>query len=156
MILMGVLSDYFAADSDAQAASAIDLEAGPGHPTAAFDAVDGKGIDPVVMMGTLQELLTGTPYSEIVRDPRSGKGPAIRDEGEQVVLTLTDGLQAALAEADPERLAPVAQSWSETEEFRGPIPPEEVAYVNTFLVDMSGLARRAQAKSRRLYCWICV
>jgi hypothetical protein len=159
MRCMGVLFDYFAADSDEQAASAIDRLGGPGAATAppapaqTFDTVSVKGIDPAVQMGTLEELLTARPYDDIVEQPRSGHTLAIRDGGERLVLTLTDSLTSALAEASPERLAEVAVPWSRTEEFWGGADPDTLTEI---LRDLAGLARRAQAGSQRLYCWVCV
>ena len=137
---MGVLFDYFAADSDQDAAAVIDRVGGPGSqqvlaPRPAksrwglfgrkdattelasdaqlpvHDTVSGKGIDPVVQLGKLEALLTGRPYAEVVDDPRSGHALEIRDGGERVVCTLTDSL---------------------------------------------ALARRAEANRHRLYCWVCV
>ncbi|MET9274214.1 hypothetical protein [Kribbella sp. NPDC003557] len=156
---MGVLFDYFAADSDEQAASAIDRLGGPGAETApdasaqAFDTVSVKGIDPVVQMGTLEALLTGRSYAEIAAEHRSGTPLAIHDGGERVVLALTDSLTNALAEASPERLAEVAVPWSRTDEFWGSADPD---MLTGFLRDLAGVAGRAQAGSQRLYCWICV
>ena len=57
------------------------------------------GIDPVVQGGTLEELLTGRPYEDIEQDPRWGQSLAVRDGGQRLVLTLTDGLVDALAAA---------------------------------------------------------
>jgi hypothetical protein len=156
---MGVLFDYFAAASDEQAASAIDRVGGPGAETApdasaqAFDTVSVKGIDPVVQMGRLEELLTGRPYDEIAAERRSGQPLAIRDGGERVVLALADSLTNALAEASPERLAEVAAPWSRTEEFWGSADPD---MLTELLRDLAGLAGRAHASNQRLYCWICV
>ncbi len=175
---MGVLYDYFAADSDEHAATAVDLPGGPGGaavqaparrgglfrrrqepvepPSAAetgFDVVSVKGIEPVVQLGTLEELLTGRPYDDIVADPRSGEAVAVRHGGELLVLTLSDTLVAALATATDSRLAEVAVPWSRTEEFWGEGDPDELT---DFLRDLSALARRAQERGQRLYCWVCV
>lgn len=48
------------------------------------DTVSVKGIDPVVQQGTLEALLTGRPYDDVVEDPRSGQVLSVRDEGERV------------------------------------------------------------------------
>jgi hypothetical protein len=95
---MGVLFDYFSAVSDEAAASAIDLLGGPGVPLAGpsqlgaamvnqtwtpkgapFDTVPAEGIDPLVQLGTLEALLTGRDYEQIVAGPRAGQALAIRD-----------------------------------------------------------------------------
>lgn len=183
MLAMGVLFDYFAADSDSEAGSVIDRAGGPGSQTVqvspptggkrglfgrkratpqpfttdpglvAFDTVSVKGIDPVVQLGTLEELLTSRPYDDVVNDPRAGKTVASADGGERLVCTITDSLTTALARASDEELQRVAQPWSQTEEFWGDADPEELTEI---LGELAGLARRAQANGHRLYCWVCL
>ena len=140
---MGVLYDYFIAPGDDEAAATIDRTVGPGQPSSTpekksrglfgrrpkeaattdegspFPTIEDTGIDPVVQGGTLEELLTGRTYEEIEQDPRWGQSLAVRDGGERLVLTVTDGLIDALAQASPERLASAAVPWSQTEEFWG-------------------------------------
>jgi hypothetical protein len=118
-----------------------------------YDTLSVKGIDPVVQLGTLEELLTGRPYDDVVDDPRSGHNLALRDGGERLVVTLTDPLTAALAEASDEILERVARPWSETEEFWNAADPTDLA---EFLKELAGLAQRAQAGDQKLYCWVCV
>lgn len=118
-----------------------------------FDTLSVKGIDPLVQLGTLEELLTGRPYDEVIEDPRSGKDLASANGGERLVLTITDALAAALTQASDERLSEVAVPWSQTEEFWGQADPEVLA---GFLREFAGLARRAQGAGQRLYCWLCV
>jgi hypothetical protein len=145
---MGNLYDYFAAADDEAAASAFDLVGGPS--AGGFDTVGLKGIEPVVQMGTLEELLTGRPYDEIIQDPRQGGDICHReDDGEHGVLSLTDSLAAALADADRQRLAEVAEPWSETEEFWGDADPDILTDV---LWELAELARRARDRGHRLYC----
>ena len=55
--------------------------------------------------------------------------------------------------ATPGRLAEISAPWSKTDEFFGAVEPEDLA---RFLVDLAGLARRADAQGHRLYCWVCV
>jgi hypothetical protein len=55
------------------------------------------GIDPNVMLGTLEALLIRRNDAEIVDGPRAGKALAIADDGVKVVQTFTDELQTALA-----------------------------------------------------------
>jgi hypothetical protein len=120
---------------------------------AVYDTVSVKGIDPVVQLGTLEELLTGRAYDEVVEDPRSGHALATRDAGERLVCTLTGTVATALAGAGSEELQRVAEPWSQTEEFWGDADPEELAEV---LGNLAGLAQRAQANGHHLYCWVCV
>jgi len=118
-----------------------------------FDTVPGKGIDPVVQLGTLEEQLTGRPCDEVVADPRSGHDLAVRDGGERVVVTVTDSLRTALANANDAALERAAEPWSQTEEFWGAADPAELT---VFLKDFARLATRAQDAGQRLYCWVCV
>ncbi|MFJ4267902.1 hypothetical protein [Paenarthrobacter nicotinovorans] len=177
---MGVVFDYFSAASDEEAATVIDRVGGPisqatitppaeprrgifgrkRQPAAVtyqkvgvFDAVSGNGIDPVVQLGTLEELLTGRPFDDVMDDPRSGQALADREGGERLVLTLTEPLCTALATASDEALEQVAIPWSETEEFWNAADP---ALLADFLKDLAGLARRSEASGQRLYCWVCV
>jgi len=68
------------------------------------------------------------------------------------VVTLTDELQTALADADGARLASVAVPWSHTEEFFGQGDPQILAGL---LHELAELARRARNRGERLYCWVC-
>ncbi|MGU3644840.1 hypothetical protein ACLBXX_07700 [Microbacterium sp. C23T] len=179
---MGVMFDYFAAPNDEEAAATIDRPGGPAQPevvpqasparrtlfgrrrpaivsasdsasAVVYDTVSVKGIDPVVQLGTLEGLLTGRTFDDVLADPRTGHDLAIRDGGELLVVTINDAVSAALGTADEGTLEQVAGPWSQTEEFWGRGDPTELA---GFLKDLAGLARRAQASGDRLYCWICV
>lgn len=107
----------------------------------------------MVQGGTLEELLTGRAYEQIEADPRSGQSLAVRDGGERLVLTLTDGLVDALAQASDERLAEVAVPWSQTEEFWGAGDPSVLTPV---LVALSNLCRDARSRDDQVYCWVSV
>lgn len=174
---MGVLYDYFAAPTDDEAAAVIDRLGGPGKASTpappkgrglfgrgrkpdtpddastTYPTVTDTGIDPAVQGGTLEELLTGRAYEQIEEDPRWAQSLAVRDGGERLVLTLTDGLVNALAQASGERLAEVAVPWSETEEFWDAGDPDALA---SQLVDLATLCRDARSRSDRVYCWVSV
>ena len=164
---MAVLFDYFVAPSDSDAAATIDRIGGPGTAVPARPGLFGRrsnvgqaayrtvsaGIDPVVQAGTLEEILTGRHYDELESNPKWGKSLAIRNEGEQLVLTVTDTLIAALADASDDRLAEVAIPWSQTEEFWGAGDPLILAKL---LRDLAELARAARDDRQFVYCWVCV
>lgn len=170
-VRMGVLFDYFSAACDEAAASTISFPGGPGRSAAqptrsgfkirrsrapqqpVFDTVPVKGIDPLVQLGTLEALLTGQDYDQIVAGPRAGHVLANQDGGQRLVVTLTPEIQAALADADAERLASVAIPWSQTDEFWGQGDPDILAGLFGELAD---LARRARARNESLYCWVSV
>jgi hypothetical protein len=145
-VLVGVLFDYFRAPDASTAAAVL---AWPGGPIGLdeLDVVDGKGIDPTVMMRTLQSLLTGTPYDELpwgemLAITPNPDGPAV--EG------LTVDLRDALADAEVDRLPAVAEQWVRTEEFWW---TGAAADVLPFLYEVTALARRARQAGELLYCW---
>lgn len=162
---MGVLCEYFSAPSDEAAAVTIDWDGGPSRPDAAkrgllrrghgpepLPTVDFGGVEPTVQMGTLDEILTGTPFEEVLADTTSAI-IAERDSGERLVVRLSTRLQTALAAADTERLREAAIPWAATEEFFGVGDPEELG---DRLVELSVLARLAERRGQRVYCWLCV
>jgi hypothetical protein len=155
---MGVLTDYFSAPSDAAAASALDRVGGPGQPAAGpsplppFDTFQSKGLDPYVIMGKLEEALTGQDYQVITAGPHYGRMVAKRGAHGPWVAKVNSPLQAALSLADSNKLARAAAQWSQVEELGG-ASPEELIWV---LEGLSGLARRATARDEHLYCWTCL
>jgi antitoxin (DNA-binding transcriptional repressor) of toxin-antitoxin stability system len=146
---MGVLFDYFAASDDAVAATVIDVVGGPAE--AAFPTFALKGVDPLVQLGTLESLLTGTDYDTVVG--RDIAPVAMAGGGERLVIAVSGDLVAALSTADDARLREVAEPWSRTEEFGGNADPSDLA---TALSGLAELARAATTRGDRLYCWICL
>lgn len=160
---MSVLFDYFLAPDDATAAATIDWPGGPGSgkpkkgpfgkAVPPFDVLSLPGIDPAVMLGTLEELLTGTPFADQLADKTSRQQVAIRDGGERLVLRVYDKFTDALATADPAQLAAVAVPWSQTEEFWGQGDPTLLTQV---LQELSRMCAQGTSTGTHLYCWICV
>jgi hypothetical protein len=73
----GLLCDYFLAESDERAATTIDWVGGPSHPPAKSgllrkSTMEGRptvsmnGVEPAVMMSTLEHLLTGAAVDELI------------------------------------------------------------------------------------------
>jgi hypothetical protein len=146
---VGVLYDYFRAPDASTAAAVLERVGGPmGGPDApVLDAVDGKGIDPEVMMRTLQSLLTGVPYDELPW----GEMLAMSDDADGPwIMQLSEELRDALADAQASRLPAVAQQWVRTEEFWDQATAAEVL---PFLGEVTAMARRARQAGERLYCW---
>jgi hypothetical protein len=140
---MGLLCDYFLAPSDDAAAAT--LEGGPeGLPT-----LSAKNLEPTVTMGTLEELMTGKPFDEILAE-YTGPIVTMGDEGPWV-NRLTEDLTTALRTVSSDRLAEVAAVWAETEEVRS--DPE---IINEFLGELQQLAVRAHEQGGHLYCWVCL
>jgi hypothetical protein len=118
-----------------------------------YPTVIGNGIEPVVQMGTLEGLLTGRSYDDVMAANPGGIKVAVRDGGERLVMRLTDSLTEALATASDDRLTEVAVPWSQTEEFWGQGDPQDLG---SFLLELAQLARTAQLRGERLYCWLSV
>ncbi|MCW2931738.1 MAG: hypothetical protein JWM19_2700 [Actinomycetia bacterium] len=151
--VMGVLTDYFSAPSDEAAASVLDRPGGPvaGPVPLPFDAVESKGLDPHVVMGKLEEALTGQDYWAVTTDPQYARVILARGDGGPWVFKVSSRLQAALAAADGITLARAAVEWSQAEELQiNGVSPD----MSGILEDLAGLARRAAAKEEHLYCWV--
>lgn len=143
---MGLLTDYFIASSDAEAADL--LSTGVLH-LPDDELLECKGIDPWVVLGTLEGLLTNTPYAQLVDDADDVDGDVAHGD-EQFIRRVRPTLTAALAAATPDQLEDVAGPWSQTEELAGS-DPESLA---DFLHRFSELARTAVARHCDIYCWV--
>lgn len=143
-MVVGVMYDYFAAPSDEVAAAVLD--GGPAH----LEPVATKGLDPVVVMGKLEALLTGRAYDDVVDDERSALLLAMEGDGEVLVLAVTDGLRDGLDRASG--LSEIAAAWAQAEEL-SESDPQQLAGV---LGELQALAKKAVSKGERLYCWVCV
>ncbi|MFE5945540.1 hypothetical protein [Streptomyces sp. NPDC056480] len=143
------LCDYFSADDDRTAVTVLRTPGGPGQ--AGLDVVFLKNIDPVVAIVRLEAVMTGCSYEEAGERPMSGHVLSDPEDGPPFVVGLTDTLIDALATASPDDLVRFAEPWSRTDELRQiGIGAEGAADV---LEALAGLARRARASGRRLYCW---
>lgn len=145
---MAILCDYFAAADDDAAATVLDLEAGPTS-APGYTTVSLPGIEPMVTMQTLEELLTGRSEDEVMENPRQGEIIADGPDGSMVVA-ITAELQAGLVSADDDRLRQVAIDWAGTEELDGSDPD----VLGDALVDLADLARTAADRGDALYCWL--
>jgi hypothetical protein len=145
---MGNLYEYFAADTDDQAAAATQTPAGPVG-AGGWDAIHGPGIEPSINLADLEEVLTGVSYEDIVGNPRASK--TISGDEHCFVVTVTDRLHGTLAALPPDRIPIVAGEWSHAEEFDGAASPGDLA---GFLSEFRALAERAAQRSQRLYCWV--
>lgn len=152
---MSVLCDYFLAATDEQAAATLDWEGGPSKPPtaelAARTTVSLPGLEPIVMLSTFQELLTGRSFDELLDE--NGQDVGFRNDGELIVIRISEALQKTLAESSPDDLRKVSGPWSETEEFYGQTTPQ---VAEAALVQLAELARTGVGTKQRLYCWICV
>ena len=147
LVGMGNLYDYFAAENDRTAAATLADSPDP----ELFELLDAKGIDPYIELATLEALLREVPYEQVENDPRHSMLLSDPEDDSRWVVTLTDTLRDALAEATTERLAQVAVPWSRTEEFRGRGDADLLA---DFLGRFANLARHARERRHHLYCWM--
>lgn len=164
---MGVFTDYFrAADAAAvrRVLAALDGGSPLMGPQAAFDGVEAKGLDPVVVLGQLIAAARQVPWSvDLVGEtpvwpttPRPGPdGPDDEDDPwltgpwvDELDAATRDAL-AAIPDAD---VPAVAARWARAEELHGACA-ESLAPV---VADFVGLARRARAAGDLLYCWTCL
>lgn len=147
------MTDYFAAPTDAVAATVVHQEAGPsvlarGSGRPLFDTVRLPALEPFVMLGRVAEALCARPYAEVTAHPRHGALVDGADEGPWVVA-VSDELAEALAAAPPDRLVSVARSWATTSGG----PPPTADRLAPALVALGGLADRARQVRHGLYCW---
>ncbi|QAY62297.1 hypothetical protein ET495_02305 [Xylanimonas allomyrinae] len=155
--MTGIETNYFAAASDDVAALALLQPEGPsalalGSGEPMFDTVTLPSIEPFVMLGTLCELLSGRPYHECTSEARHGQVVDGADEGPWVV-TVSDGLVAALAEAPRARLADVAVRWAHTPELRARAPRRQPERLAGAVTALAALSRRAVEVRHSVYCW---
>lgn len=147
LLPVGNLYDYFAADDDAAAAATLEYSPDPER----FDVLDAKGIEPAVQLATLESLLRGIDYEQVAAHPRQCALLSDPHSEDRWVVTLTDTLRDALADANAEQLVQAATTWSTTEEFRGYGDADLLA---DFLQRFAALARTARDRGQRLYCWM--
>ncbi|MFD8071378.1 hypothetical protein ACFV3E_01780 [Streptomyces sp. NPDC059718] len=160
---MGVLYGYYSAADDKDAARAVVREfrelcefRGPRE----FREADGdgrdqhvtQGIDPVVELLPAEVLITGRAPEDVRSDPRRGALVGVAGEGRVVAVSLTDSFRDALAAFDADLLDDVAMGWSRTSGGLHGVHGPDV--LGPFLKELAGLAGRAAAGGRRLYCWI--
>jgi hypothetical protein len=144
---VGVLFDYFAAPDDAAAGAVVER-----GPTAVFDTVATK-VDCVVALAFVEELLGGRSVDEQLDDPRAGRLVEQRGDGYPLVLSISDHMKTALANAPDAELERTAREWSLLPEFGGVADPADLESV---LRDLCALARTATDATHGLYCWACV
>jgi hypothetical protein len=159
---MSLLCDYFAADNDTTAGTTASWPRGPSTPPAAkrglgrrkqtepaqpLPTVPLPGIEPVVMLATLEERLTGASADQALEDNADAQ---VGEHRQVTVFRLRTTLVEALATADDDELRDIAGPWSKTAEFFGAADPEELGQG---LVRLAALARDARTAGERLYCW---
>ncbi|QKE84485.1 hypothetical protein [Arthrobacter sp. NEB 688] len=141
--------DYFAAADDL-AAAALGLSWDPARRRRPPRPVFGTTIDPVVRCAQLEELLTGRPHREVVADPRSARALDPAGDPAVLVVTVTCGLQAALAVATAPDLQHAAAVWART--TGSDADSATTRRDRTSLHGLARLARASLADELLLYC----
>lgn len=158
---MGIINDYFRSTDAEYAVLAI----ASGPLSAGFDTVEGKWIDPVVVLGQLVAFIRGTPWSpDIVAMQPVWPPPKTEPTSKDAYGRLPDNspwrtgpwlhelnveTRDALALVDDALLSELASQWSKIEEFRGSESGDSLLPLLKELVD---LARKAHQNSEPLYC----
>jgi hypothetical protein len=160
---MGLLIDYFVADSDADAAKTIDWPGGPREGSGrwqdrlrgrrgGYPVISEKLIEPVVVLGSLEELLTGRAFEAQLADPESRPLIALRNEGERLVFRIGEFLVTALRGAAERDVLSLADDWSEIEELSNSYPAEDL---KLFLRDFKVMCDAVEPH-QAVYCWVSV
>ena len=142
---MGLLTDYFAATDDTDAARS--LHDGPLR-TGVY-AIESKSLDGVVTMATLEAILTGGDAMEIIHQNKGALVGSVGDEGPWVIK-VRQSLTRAFGEPDGARLYGVAQAWAATDELKGSNPDD----LYGFLWKLAHLSQWATANNQAIYCWM--
>jgi len=143
---MGVLHDYFIARDDADAKRAHASATGPQD--AGFKSIDLKGIDPIVNLAVLDEIVNGRDALAWIR-ASAGATVAGGADDEHWVFRVAPEHATMLADL-PTDLLPTATRWAQSEELAGS-DPGDLADV---LASLRELAKEARSSGQRLYCWV--
>ncbi len=92
--------------------------------------MSGDRGDPLVQLGTLEALLTGRDYGQIVAGQWAGTVLTERHGGQRLVVAMTDELQRPLARADDAELAAAAVPWGDRGVLRQADPQQSGRLVN--------------------------
>ena len=145
---MGVLTEYFIARDDQDAARAHGSPTGPKR--AGFKTAEWKSLDPVVTMATLHEVVTGQNALEWIKSKPPDSTVAGTDKDEHWVFRVYDDHFATLADLPEERRGDVAAKWVRSEEMND-WPLDEARQA---LSELVAPAREARSSGAHLYCWV--
>ena len=145
---MGVLTDYFIARDDRDAARAHKSTGGPKG--LGFETAQWKTIDPVVTLATLDEVVTGRDALEWIRSGAPDSRIAGSDGDEHWVFRVYDHHRAVLESIRDDQIKDVARRWGATEELADWEPQD----VEEILRDLVRLSRIARETGQGLFCWV--
>lgn len=145
---MGVLTDYFIANDDQDAARAHASLSGPKG--AGFETAEWKSVDPVVTLAMLDQVVTGRDALEWIKSGAPDSSVAGSETDEHWVFRVYDHHRAVLEGIRDDQVADVARRWGATDELSDWAPRD----VEAILRDLVRLARTAREKEQGLYCWV--
>jgi len=145
---VGVLTDYFIARDDRDAARAHKSTGGPKG--LGFETAQWKTIDPVVTLATLDEVVTGRDALEWIRSGAPDSRIAGSDGDEHWVFRVYDHHRAVLESIRDDQIKDVARRWGATEELADWEPQD----VEEILRDLVRLSRIARETGQGLFCWV--
>jgi hypothetical protein len=145
---MGVLTDYFVARDDRDAARAHTTVGGPRE--LGFKTAQWKGIDPLITLAVLDEIVNGGNALDWIHANAGGdRMVAGSGEDEHWVFRVAPEHAETLAKL-PDAIRTIAERWAKSPELNGS-DPADLADV---LVSLRDLAREARTSGQRLYCWV--
>jgi hypothetical protein len=142
---VGLLTDYFAAENDADAMRCLDH----GPKEVGLSSVEAKSLDPIVTMATLEGILTGADPLAIIGEPVSAVVAQAGEDGPWIV-SVREAVVQTLVPPDGPRLWAAANQWARTDELVAAEPKG----LYEFLWSFAHLAVWAQANGQRIYCWM--
>ena len=145
---MGVLTEYFIAQNDEDAARAHTSLGGPKR--AGFETAEWKSVDPVVTLAMLDQVVTGRDALAWIKAGLPDSTVAGSDTDEHWVFRVYDHHRVLLEGIADDQVEDVARRWGRTDELKGWDPKDVMA----ILADLVRLARSARASGQGLYCWV--
>jgi hypothetical protein len=151
-----MLNDYFrASDAETVAKLMIELDGGPVAP-AVPDAVDGKNLDPVMVLGQLLAFALDAPSASRLVTMDLVWPAGAEDDGDYMGPWVADiGTRArdTLADITEDRMPGLAQRWAGIDEL-SPFSDMSPELMLSFLRQFVGLARTAREAGDTIYCWM--
>ena len=118
-----------------------------------WPALEFKRLDPV-KLGSLEAILTGRTYADIVAEERT---QLVRTGGPDGpwITAVGPAVTNALAVLTPDGVAAAARAWADTDEFKvrpsDPPRPRDVGDLTALLAEMAELANRSLRDGQPLY-----
>ncbi len=145
---MGVLTEYFVARNDEDAARAHASLTGPKR--AGFETAEWKSIDPVVCLAMLDQVVTGRDALEWIKSGAPDSAVAGSGDDEHWVFRVYEHHRAVLEGIGDRQIEDVARRWGARDELKNWDPKD----VRAVLTDLVRLARAARNSGQGLYCWV--